>query len=336
MKNAIVDPSLRWPDANIPYVISASFPLYDRSVIARAFMEYHNKTCLRFVPRTNQRDYIHIIKGSGCSSNVGRTGGAQPVSLGNGCVYVGIVIHELMHAAGFWHEQSRADRDEFITIKWDNIVNSMAYNFQKYNLDRIQYLGASYDTGSVMHYGAYAFAKNRYKPTIIARNGNGELGQRKGFSKVDLMKLNKLYQCDAAGGGSGLIQSTTVAPVVSTELPGKCEDSHKHCSVWSAMGECSKNSAWMGIGCRKSCKSCDIECGNFNVFCDQWAKSSECSKNNEYMKIYCPQACAYCGAASSTGCVDENRYCAIWAERGQCQSNGEYMNLRCKKSCNQC
>ena len=35
-----------------------------------------------------------------------------------------------------------------------------------------------------MHYGAYAFAKNRYRPTIIAKKGNGELGQRKGFSPV--------------------------------------------------------------------------------------------------------------------------------------------------------
>ena len=44
-----------------------------------------------------------------------------------------------------------------------------------------------------MHYGAYAFAKNRYKPTIIARNGNGELGQRKGFSKVALISLIPPY-----------------------------------------------------------------------------------------------------------------------------------------------
>jgi len=153
----------------------------------------------------------------------------------------------------------------------------MAYNFQKYNLDRIQYLGAAYDTGtimnlddiisnllatyvslsgSVMHYGPYAFARNRYKPTIIAKKGNGELGQRKGFSPVDLMKLNKLYQCKAGGGGLGPIQSTTIAPMVSTELPGKCEDSHKHCPVWSTMGECTKNSAWMNVNCRKSCKSC--------------------------------------------------------------------------------
>ena len=54
----------------------------------------------RFVPRTSQRDYIHIVKGSGCSSSVGRVGGGQQVSLGRGCVYKGIVQHELMHALG--------------------------------------------------------------------------------------------------------------------------------------------------------------------------------------------------------------------------------------------
>ena len=52
------------------------------------------------MPRTSQRDYIHIVKGSGCSSSVGRVGRGQKVSLGRGCVYKGIVEHELMHALG--------------------------------------------------------------------------------------------------------------------------------------------------------------------------------------------------------------------------------------------
>ena len=44
---------------------------------------------LRFRPRTSERAYIHIMKGSGCSSSVGKTGSQQSVSLGNGCVYTG-------------------------------------------------------------------------------------------------------------------------------------------------------------------------------------------------------------------------------------------------------
>ena len=68
-------------------------------------------------------------------------------------------MHELMHAAGFWHEQSRADRDDYITINWANIQTGMEFNFLKYDLRKIDHLGAKYDTCSVMHYGAYAFAK---------------------------------------------------------------------------------------------------------------------------------------------------------------------------------
>ena len=68
-------------------------------------------------------------------------------------------MHELMHAAGFWHEQSRADRDDWITINWGNIQAGMEFNFLKYDLRKTDHLGAEYDTCSVMHYGAYAFAK---------------------------------------------------------------------------------------------------------------------------------------------------------------------------------
>ena len=85
------------------------------------------------------------------------------VSLGTGCVYTGIVIHELMHATGFWHEQSRADRDSHISINWSNIKAGMEFNFLKYDLNKIDHLGAKYDTCSVMHYSGGAFAKvNRF------------------------------------------------------------------------------------------------------------------------------------------------------------------------------
>ena len=88
-RNAIRDSWRKWPGGVLPYVISTAFGQYERSVIAKAMKQYHLKTCIKFKPRTNERAYLHIMKGSGCSSSVGRTGSVQSVSLGSGCVYTG-------------------------------------------------------------------------------------------------------------------------------------------------------------------------------------------------------------------------------------------------------
>ncbi|KAM7294421.1 putative metalloproteinase [Ixodes scapularis] len=56
-----------------------------------------------------------------CYSAVGRMGNAQPLSLGDGCVFRGTIIHELLHAVGFYHEHSRSDRDQYINVFLQNV-----------------------------------------------------------------------------------------------------------------------------------------------------------------------------------------------------------------------
>lgn len=70
-----------------------------------------------------------------------------------GCGRVGVIVHELAHALGFWHEQSRTDRDDHITIVKENIHPLMLRNFKKYGHDLTDPLGVKYDYDSIMHYG---------------------------------------------------------------------------------------------------------------------------------------------------------------------------------------
>ena len=71
-------------------------------------------------------------------------------------------------------------------------------NFKKKKIQEVTGLGLPYDYDGVMHYGAYAFAKNRSKPTIVkVKNTGGPIGQRKGFSSTDLKQINLLYDCQS-------------------------------------------------------------------------------------------------------------------------------------------
>ncbi|ODM87186.1 Zinc metalloproteinase nas-7, partial [Orchesella cincta] len=115
--------------------------------------------------------YINIKKnGTGCSSYVGkvRQSGAQVVSLDTGCLTAGTIIHELIHALGLNHEQNRADRDNFVTIKWENVIPGYQSQFGKVGYSDATTFGVPYNTKSIMHYASYDFSVNG-KPTIVTK-----------------------------------------------------------------------------------------------------------------------------------------------------------------------
>nr|XP_053630348.1 zinc metalloproteinase nas-4-like [Cherax quadricarinatus] len=286
--SAISNSQKVWPNAVIPYVISNEFTSSERSTIGMAIGEYHSRTCLRFVPRTTHVDYVHILKGQGCSSAVGRSGGVQVVSLGQGCVQFGVILHELMHAAGFWHEQSRSDRDQYVVINWNNIITGLEYNFEKKSNTVSQDLGLAYDYGSVMHYGAFDFAKSYSSPTIVPRQDGVNIGQRSGFSQVDVKGLNLLYKCESPQ------PSTPKPPSPVTPTPEHCQDHSQYCLLWARGGYCTTNS-YVNLNCRKTCNLCDVKvCADLNVNCAFWASNGECALSQAYMHDNCAKACGFC------------------------------------------
>ena len=68
---------------------------------------------------------------------------------------VGVVIHEIGHAIGFFHEQSRPDRDNYVTIHYENIVKEMEFNFKKHSEKELTTNNIPYETASIMHYGSH-------------------------------------------------------------------------------------------------------------------------------------------------------------------------------------
>ncbi|CAL8147153.1 unnamed protein product [Orchesella dallaii] len=139
--------------------------------------------------------YLHVMKtGEGCWSYTGKVfEGAQNISLDNGCMSVGTIMHEMIHALGFRHEQCRPDRDDYITIYLQNVIPGKEHNFKKYSYQEVTTYNVTYDTKSLMHYDSYAFSGNE-KPTMLTKTG-GKIADPEELAPGDITKLKRMYNC---------------------------------------------------------------------------------------------------------------------------------------------
>ncbi|NXF96730.1 MEP1A protein, partial [Eubucco bourcierii] len=195
-RNALKNESYRWKFP-IPYILGDNLDLNAKGVILQAFEMYRLKSCIDFKPYEGETSYIFFRKEDGCWSMVGNQQTGQNLSIGAGCDYTAIVEHEILHALGFYHEQSRMDRDDYVTIWWDEIIAGKEHNFVKYDDSFITDLNTPYDYESVMHYRPFSFNKNESVPTITAKipEFNDIIGQRLDLSAIDLERLNRMYNC---------------------------------------------------------------------------------------------------------------------------------------------
>ncbi|KAM3874302.1 bone morphogenetic protein 1-like [Diretmus argenteus] len=198
-------PERVWPDGVIPYVISGNFTGSQRAIFRQAMRHWEKHTCVTFIDRTTEESYIvFTYRPCGCCSYVGRRGGGpQAISVGKNCDKFGIVVHELGHVIGFWHEHTRPDRDEHVRIIRDNIQPGQEYNFLKMEPGEVDSLGEIYDFDSIMHYARNTFSRGIFLDTILPRydiNGvKPPIGQRTRLSKGDIAQARKLYKCAKCG-----------------------------------------------------------------------------------------------------------------------------------------
>ncbi|XP_070501111.1 hatching enzyme 1.2-like [Chironomus tepperi] len=203
-RTGIISLYYRWPKNRsgkviVPYEISNAYSILEYFLIGSSMRDIEKHTCISFTPRKKESDYIFIQSGDGCSSHLGKIGSRQVVNLdSNGCMSRRTIIHELVHALGFDHMQSRYDRDRYIDVLYQNIKESEYSQFELVDPKKFNDFNTPYDYYSIMHYGPVAFSKNRNtKRTIvpkIARYRN-VIGQSPRLSLGDIKRINNMYNC---------------------------------------------------------------------------------------------------------------------------------------------
>ncbi|TRY73426.1 hypothetical protein TCAL_05538 [Tigriopus californicus] len=192
----------RWKDQAIPYQISGDLSSTQKEEFEARVAEFNDLLggCPIIRPALEtDSDFLLVQLTSDeriCGrSTVGKIGGAQGLLIGADCFRGRTVAHEIIHAMGFFHEQSRPDRDLYVTVVLDNVLDTYRRNFEK--MPNSLTFGVPYDGLSIMHYPDRAFSKNG-KPTIISKiPGVPESRFAKGLTptRSDILKIRAMYQC---------------------------------------------------------------------------------------------------------------------------------------------
>ncbi|XP_057297045.1 zinc metalloproteinase nas-6-like [Hydractinia symbiolongicarpus] len=228
----------KWKHGFVPYVISVDLGMQARKAIEKAIQQIERYTCIQFSPWNKEHDFVEFIKDEGCFSSIGRQGGRQKISIGAGCEFTTTVVHELLHALGMFHEQTRLDRNLYVKVLWWNVEEVAKKNFDTYDHGIIDALNYHYDYKSAMHYSNKDFSKNGLDTLQSLEKPFQRLGSDRGMSKLDIKKIYKYYKCYR-----------------KKKRPQKepCKDVMSWCSHYTQ--HCSTR--WFAEEyCQKSCKTC--------------------------------------------------------------------------------
>ena len=161
--------------------------------MAKAHESYYNTTMSII---TVPHDIYCLLFYNSCCSYIGYIGcGRQGVSLAHGCINRGTIVHEMLHALGFFHEHSRPDRDQYVKIIEENIQEVALPNFQKLKPQDIESYDIDYDYNSVMHYCKNSFSVSKDKSTLVPLEADAIICNACELSPLDTIQIKLLYSC---------------------------------------------------------------------------------------------------------------------------------------------
>ena len=151
-----------WINGVLRYQFSKNVNNRERQEFLNYCAEMGEFADVRCLPKRQQdKDYVFIEKTNEnlCGlSYLGRYGGKQPLKIR--CWRKRTIQHELMHAFGVAHEHKRMDRDDYISIQWDNLDDRFRSQYYKVTLDQVALYLNYYDFDSILHYDSYSGSKN--------------------------------------------------------------------------------------------------------------------------------------------------------------------------------
>lgn len=186
-----------WPNKSISYKINSGFSTSQKSLIYQALQKISIQTNIQFTESNNPP--VHHIEfvptQNSFSSPVGMQSEGNQIKLGTTEIYLGVILHEIMHSLGFFHEHQRTDRDSYVIINFENIDPEFQNDFYKYTeLGNDGYDIGSFDFNSVMMYFSTEFSHNGSDHTIDRRYGSGYIFQNlTDLSDGDINGLKFLY-----------------------------------------------------------------------------------------------------------------------------------------------